>query len=185
VFFDTEETLRDLYQERLREAGTNSDQVILVRPGESFQDLGKQSYTVNPQNKDDFTQLFESLIEKQCSVEKICFAWPVGYAGLGDEKCVKESLERGVYSFLFVCQALIKQKLESKVQLLYLYSAKQGETQPHNDAMRGFVNTLHLEHPKLLCKTLEVRQESVGYDQILDGFGGISSTHTRCDCRSL
>src|SRR5260370_1917716 len=164
VLFDTEETLRDLYQERLKEAGTNSDQVILVRPGERFQDLGKQSYKINPQNQNDFTQLFESLIEQKCSVENICFAWPVGHADLRDEKCVKESLARGVFPFLFVCQSLIKQKLESKVQLLYLYSANQGETQPDNEAVRGFVNTLHLEHPKLLCKTLEVRKESAGYD---------------------
>jgi len=168
VLFDTEETLRELYQERLRNAGIDSDQIILVRPGESFQDLGKQSYQVNPQRREDFTRLFEVLMEKQCPIENICFAWPSSHTDLHNEKGVRESLERGVYAFLFVCQALIKQKLESKVQLLYLYSGTQDEAQPHNDAMRGFINSLHLEHPKLLSKTLEVRQEGVGCDQILD-----------------
>jgi len=179
VLFDTEETLRDLYQQRLREAGANSDQVILVRPGESFQDVGKQCYQINPQNKDDFTRLFECLVEKQCLVENICFAWPGAHADLGDEKCAKESLDRGVYSFLFVCQALIKQKLESKAQLLYVYSSKPNDTQPHNDAVRGFVNTLHLEHPKLLCKTLEVRHDSASYEQILDAVSGELQAHTQ------
>src|SRR6266508_1378259 len=175
VLFDTEETLHDLYQERLREAGANSDQVILVRPGESFQDLGKQSYEINPQNSDDFRRLFERLIEKQCSVENICFAWPVGHADFRDEK----SMERGVYSFLFVCQSLSNQKLESKVQLLYLYSRTQSEAQPHNEAVSGFVNTLHLEHPKLLCKTLEVRQEGAGYERILDAVLAEFQAHTQ------
>ena len=175
VLFDTEETLQELYQERLREAGASSDQVILVRPGESFRDLGKQSYEINPQNKDDFSRLFERLIEKHCSVENICFAWPVGHADFRDEKLI----ERGVYSFLFVCQALIKQKLESKVQLLYLYSTKQGGSQPHNQAASGFVNTLHLECPKLLCKSVEVRQESVGYEQILDAVSAEFQAHTQ------
>ena len=179
VLFDTQETLRDLYRERLRETGTSSDQIILVRPGESFQDLGKQSYEINPQNKDDFTQLFASLIEKQCPVESICFAWPVGDAGLHHEKRVEESLQRGVYAFLFVCQALTKQHLESKVQLLYLYSAKPGETQPHNEAVGGFVKTLRLEHPKLLCKTLEVRQESLDYKQILEAVSAELQVHTQ------
>jgi polyketide synthase PksN len=168
VLFDTGETLRDLYQGRLRKAGMPSDQIILVRPGESFQDLGKQSYQVNPQKKEDFTRLFEVLLQTQYPVENICFAWPRTHTDLHDEKCVRESLELGIYSFLFVCQALIKQKLESKVQLLYLYCGTQDEPQPHNDAMRGFVNSLHLEHPKLLSKTLEVRQEGAGYEQILD-----------------
>src|SRR5262249_40654421 len=71
VFFDAEETLRDLYRQRLRAAGTNSDQVILVKPGESFQDLGEGSYTVNPRDKDDFGRLFDVLTEKQCAVENI------------------------------------------------------------------------------------------------------------------
>src|SRR5262249_17744960 len=78
----------------------------------------------------------------------------------------------GVYSFLFVCQALIKQRLESKVQLLYLYSAKQGDAQPHNQAASGFINTLHVEHPKLLCKSVEVLQECVDYEQILGAISG-------------
>jgi 3-oxoacyl-(acyl-carrier-protein) synthase/acyl carrier protein len=168
VFFDAEETLRDLYRERLRATGTNSDQVILVRPGESFQDLGDQSYTVNPRDKDDFARLFDVLIEKQCAVENVCFAWPAHEVDLRDEKRVNESLERGVYSFLFVCQSLIQRKLDSKVQLLYLYSGSDDAGQPHNEAMGGFVNSLRLEHPKLLCKTLEVRQARAGHEQVLD-----------------
>ncbi|HYK05693.1 MAG TPA: SDR family NAD(P)-dependent oxidoreductase [Thermoanaerobaculia bacterium] len=151
VLFDTDEALRDL-----------ADQVILVRPGEAFADEDGQSYTVNPRNKDDFTRLFESLIEKGSPVENICFAWP------RHEQDLNESLERGVYSFLFLCQALINRKLESAVQLFYLYSGKEGEAQPHNEAVGGFVNTLRLEHPKLLCKTLEIRQEGDAREPILD-----------------
>ncbi len=169
VFFDTEERLRDLYRERLRAAGTDSDQVILVRPGESFQDLGEGSYTVNPLERDDFGKLFDVLVEKQCAVENICFAWPVHEVDLRDEKCVNESLGRGVYSFLFLCQSLIKGKLDSKVQLLYLYSGSDdGPREPHKEAMSGFVNSLRLEHPKLLCKTLEVRQAGSDHGRILD-----------------
>ena len=179
VLFDTEEKLRDLYQERLRAVGTNSDQVILIRPGENFQDLGKQSYKINPQNKEDFTRLFEALLEKGCSVENICFAWPLHDAGFLDAKALKEAMESGVYAFLFVCQSLIKLRLESKAQLLYLYSAKRGETQPHNEAVGGFIKALRLEHPKLLCKTLEVRQESASYEQILDAVSDEFQAHTQ------
>ena len=156
VLFDTDETLRGL-----------ADHVILVRPGEAFADEAGQSYTVNPRSKDDFTRLFESLVEKGCPVENICFAWPRHDQGLTDQE-LHESLEKGVYSFLFLCQALIAKKLESAVQLFYVYSGQPGQVQPHNEAVGGFVNALHLEHPKLLCKTLEVRQEGDGREPILD-----------------
>ena len=167
VLFDTGETLCKLYQEQLGEAGADSGQVILVQPGECFQELGSQSYKINPQNKDDFAKLFECLIERQCPVENICFAWPLAHGEITESNRMADALERGVYSFLFLCQSLIQQKLESKVQLLYLYSVKQEEGQPHNEATRGFVNALRLEHPKLLCKTLEIQQEGVNYEQVL------------------
>jgi polyketide synthase PksN len=180
ILFDTQEILLGgLYRDRLIKAGANSGQIISVRPGESYEDLGEQSYKINPQNKDDFTRLFESLIEKQCSIENICFAWPVGQTDLHNVKGVTESLERGVYPFLFLCQSLIQQKLENKVQLLYLYSAKPNEPRPSNEAMTGFINTLHLEHPKLLCKSLEVRQESIGRDQIFDAATAEFQAHTQ------
>ena len=175
VLFDTEETLRDLYCERLKKAGANSDQIILVRPGNSFQDLGEQRYEINPRNKEDFAQLFDCLIEKRCPLENICFVSPAHSADLH----LEESLDRGAISFLFVCQSIIKHKLEGQVQLLYLYSTIQGETQAHNDAMTGFANTLRLEYPKLLCKTVEVRQESVGYEQILDAISAELQARTQ------
>ncbi len=168
LIFDTSETLRDLYRARLREAGVGDDDVILVRPGEAFQDSGNHSYTVNPHDKDDFTRLFGTLAGQQRPVEDICFAWPLGDNEPHDQNFLKQSLERGVYSFLFVCQALIEHKMESAVQLLYVHSSRPDEVQPHHDAVRGFVNTLRLEHSKLLCKTVEVRREGVGYEPVLD-----------------
>src|SRR4029077_3613940 len=130
------------YQERLRKAGADSDGVILVRPGETFQDLGSQSYQINPRKQEDFSALFEHLTQKQRPVENICFAWPLDPIDHRDGKCLKGSLEKGVYSFLFVCQCLIKQRLESKVRLLFVYSAKPGETQAENEAIDAFIKVL-------------------------------------------
>ena len=171
VLFDSDERLRDQYQARLAETGASSDHVILVRPGPSFQDSGGRAYTVNPQNKDDFAQLFAVLMEKQCPVENICFAWPLGDSLGHDEDIVKASLEKGPYSFLYLCQALIKHKLDNKVQLLYLHASGPGESLPCHEAMRGFVNTVRLEHPRLICKTVEVMRAGDGRAQVLDAIG--------------
>ncbi|MCU1348316.1 MAG: hypothetical protein JWO56_1346, partial [Acidobacteria bacterium] len=154
VLFATDDTLR-----------AAADQVV-VRPGNAFEDLGGQTYTVDPQNKDDFAQLFETLIAKGFAIEDVVFAWPLGQAG------PEAPRERDVHSFLFLTQALIKHKLEGNAQLLYLYAQSGDGARPHDEAMGGFVNALRLEHPKLLCKTLEVRQESASPDaglaEILD-----------------
>lgn len=168
LLFDIGQSLRDLYEARLREAGTTSAEVFLVRPGEKFQTLDEHSYEINPQSPDDFAHLFESLAEKNRLVEDICFAWPIGHPDFRNEDVLRESLESGVSSFMFLCQAVTKARLEGKVQLLYIYAGKSDEVQPHNEAVSGFVNTLHGEYPKLLCKTLEIRQEGGAWEQILD-----------------
>jgi polyketide synthase PksN len=157
LLFAADETLVDLQRERLREAGAHSARVIMVRPGESFQELDADSYQIDPRNREDFTRLFEVLAERRAPLENICFAWTADRADFHDQELLARSMERGITSFLYVCQALIGRKLESKVQLLYVHLGRAGEGQPHNEAVTGFVNTLRLEQPKLLCKTLEVR----------------------------
>ncbi|HXH38620.1 MAG TPA: SDR family NAD(P)-dependent oxidoreductase [Thermoanaerobaculia bacterium] len=168
LLFDTQETLRDLYQVRLTEAGATTAQIILVQPAASFRELDALSYEINPQSRDDFTLLFESLAERKCPIDEICFAWPVEHVDFRDEQLRGEALERGVFSFLFLCQSVIQAKLEGKVQLLYLYAARPDEAQPQNEAMSAFVKTLKGEYPRLLCKALEIRQEMGGYGQIVD-----------------
>jgi acyl transferase domain-containing protein/tryptophanase/SAM-dependent methyltransferase len=160
LLFAPDETLRDLHRER-----AHSARVILVRPGDSFQELDGDSYEIDPRSKEDFTRLFEVLAERNAPLENVCFAWTADHADFRDGNLLAQSLERGITSFLYVCQTLISRKLESKVQLLFVHSGRAGEGQPHNEAVTGFVNTLRLEQPKLLCKTLEVRG---GWGEVLD-----------------
>ena len=170
VLFDTDEKLRQVYQTRLQEAGQDVSQVILVKPGDSYQDLGEQTYTINPRNREDFTQLFGSLNNTTLEIGKICFAWP-SHPPKGSEyheSVLKDLLEKGVYSFLFLCQALVEQKYNNTIQLLYLYSSKKGEPQPHHDAMSGFVKTLHIEHPKLSTRILKIQQQVPDVNKIID-----------------
>lgn len=113
------------------------------------------------------------MAEKEWSIGKICFAWPA--IPLSDkensysESVLQESLTTGVYAFLYLCQSIIEQKLESKIQLLYLYLASKNKPQSHNEAINGFANILQAENPKLSCKVLEIQSKaSVMNDDVWD-----------------
>jgi hypothetical protein len=160
LLFDTDETLRDFYRER------TSAQVILVRPGHAFLEKDAQSFEIDPRSKDDFAHLLELLGERNYPIGDVCFAWTAARAEFRNEDVLEESLARGVTAFLYLCQAVTKAKLEGKIQLLYLYFTKPGEAQPHNEAVGGFLNTLRGESPRLLCKTIEVRQDAPSFDAI-------------------
>jgi len=166
LIFDTDETLRELYRDRLEKSGAKGN-VILVQPGKSYEDLGEQTYKIDPQSPQDYTQLFESLKQREWNVGKICYAWSAADFK-PEERSLKASLEQGVYAFFYLSQALIEQKFKHTIQLLYLYLLKKDAPQPHNDAINGFVRTLQIEHPKLYCKILQIQQAKTDFNEVLD-----------------
>ncbi|HEX8617120.1 MAG TPA: SDR family NAD(P)-dependent oxidoreductase, partial [Thermoanaerobaculia bacterium] len=168
VLFDTGETMRDRYRARFAAAGGNPDRVVLVRPGAQFEDLGGNAYAIDPTSKSDFTRLFQTLLDRGFPVENLCFRWGTGHTDLRDETLLQTALDHGVYALLYLCQSLVELKLDSNARLLYLFTTRTDEPQPHNEAVTGFVNTLRLELPKLSCKTLEIREEQAGDEQIVD-----------------
>ena len=160
LLFDKDDRLRDACVAR-------NIKVVLVLPSDKFEDLGNGTYGINPQDRQDYARLFDALNEKNWVAQKICYAWPDS-SEPGDEGALRKALARGVYAFLFFCQALIEQKLTSKVQLLYLYFAKKNVVQAHNEAINGFVRSLRLENPKIDCKVLEVRQNRTNLNDVLN-----------------
>ncbi|HEX6160649.1 MAG TPA: SDR family NAD(P)-dependent oxidoreductase, partial [Thermoanaerobaculia bacterium] len=125
----------------LDDAGRHTPQsILLVGANETLRDsLQARGAQVIPapaaEMKDDYVRLLEA----NPAIDSICFT------GQND------SPESGVFSFLFLCQAIAQAKLESRIQLVYLYE----KSAPHHEAMSGFVKTLQGEYPKLLCQTLE------------------------------
>jgi acyl transferase domain-containing protein/tryptophanase/acyl carrier protein len=152
LIFDRDESLRNACVAR-------SLNTVLVLPGNEFEDRGDGIYAINPQARDDYVRLLDVLRQGNFVAGKICYAWTDGDQP-GNEDALKSALERGVYSFLYFCQALIEQKLKDRVQILYVYLARQNGTQAHNEAINGFVRSLRLENPKIDCKVLEVRQKT-------------------------
>ncbi|RYD97138.1 MAG: hypothetical protein EOP50_05970, partial [Sphingobacteriales bacterium] len=113
LLFDLDDTLFSLYQARLQKAGKDTSQVILVKPGSTYEYLGNQVYTVNPQQREDFSALFESLQQQQWPIGNIAFAWPA-VAAAPDKpasETLTAALENGIYPFLFLCQVIIERKL--------------------------------------------------------------------------
>jgi polyketide synthase PksN len=160
LIFDTNDRLS-------RACATRNIDAVLVMPGDRFQDKGNRTYTINPQDRQDYIRLLDTLGQQNWAAEKICHAWTDPSEPAGEEALAR-ALERGVYSFLALCQALIEEKPKGRVQILYLHHAGQDGAQAHNEAINGFARTLRLENPKFDCKVLEIRQSEPDAGQVLD-----------------
>ena len=160
LLFDVNERLRDAWLKK-------NKKVALVLPGKAFADFGNGTYAIDPRSRMDYARLFEALGRTEWTPGKICFAW--GDAAVPDNQAaLGTALERGVYAFLFLCQALIERKLKKNVQLLYRYFAEDDSPLPHHQAMSGFARSLRLERPRIDCKVLEIHQNKADPNDLPD-----------------
>ncbi|XLS29198.1 SDR family NAD(P)-dependent oxidoreductase [Flavobacteriaceae bacterium M23B6Z8] len=172
ILFDTDD---DLYNAFKKNSGIH---VILVQPGKAFETTKKDLYKINPNSKEDFIKLIETLRKEGTVLQYISFAWskaPFENAAA----FLEASLEKGVYSFLYLCQALVALKSDQHFNLMYLYNGTIEGRQPQNEAINGFAKSLLLEHSNMHCKTLEFQGSEVDvqhmYEIILSEIQSASS----------
>ncbi len=165
LIFDTDEAFYNSYKERPE---TKGNKVVLVQPGQSYEESSKRNtYKVQPTSINDLVRLLESLEKKEIRFSKICYAWsktPFQH----EVTFLKESLEKGVYSFLCLCQSLIGSKADHMFQLVYLYYGSEDDYQPHNEAVSGFAKSLHLENSDVICKTVEIQSKKIAIANVVN-----------------
>ncbi|WP_460732697.1 SDR family NAD(P)-dependent oxidoreductase [Lysobacter tyrosinilyticus] len=175
VLFAPDEASHDAYRAALAACGGDPDTLIAVLPGDGFARIDAHRYRIDAGKREDFDTLLSALRKQSDATLHVCFAWsalPGADAdGLSAEDGTMRALDRGVYAFLYLTQAVIAQKCEADVRLQYLYFSTPPVAQPHNEAIQGFATILRAESPKLACKVVEF----VGADSGIEpGFDRVS-----------
>ncbi|WP_158549190.1 SDR family NAD(P)-dependent oxidoreductase [Lysobacter silvisoli] len=172
VLFAPDERSHEAYRAALAASGGDPDKLIAVLPGDGFARIDPRRYRIDAGKREDFETLLSALRQQSDAALNLCFAWsalPDTEAdGLSAEDRTMRALDRGVYAFLYLTQAIIAQKCEPDVRLQYLYFSTPLETQPHNEAIQGFATILRAECPKLACKVVEIvgtdSADAAGFD---------------------
>ncbi len=149
--------------------------VIIVKVGSGFSQLGDSLYSLNPRQKDDYKALVDALITQDKRPSKIIHLWSVTEKETGIFTAVPQQnrhqeLEReridnaqdlGFYSLLFLAQALEKQNRADQVQILVISNNLQDVTGeenlcPEKATLLGPVNVISQEYPNLNCRSIDV-----------------------------
>ncbi|MDP4182128.1 MAG: SDR family NAD(P)-dependent oxidoreductase, partial [Bacillota bacterium] len=177
VVFDTGETFVEAFKDK---TGKVWDGVVLVKPGSEFVKRNRDFYEIDPSDKDHYLNLLEEM-KKDGDI-------PLYYVHMWSEDSFcnrKEALDlqlaKGVYSLLYLSQALMAQKLKNNIKVLYVSTSGRSEIKPLNNAVGGFAKSIGAENPNMVFKTLEIRSshldkpsdfliQSVGYvsDELSD-----------------
>ena len=138
---------------RLEETG---HEVVVVRPGDRFARVAEGCYTLSPGERADYDALMEALWET--SPERILHLWSVTLAGAAEP--AEALLERGLYSVLFLAQALAN-GARCPARLVVVSNGMQavaGEShlEPAKAAVLGICRNISCELPGLSCRSVDI-----------------------------
>lgn len=150
----------------------NKRQYIVVEADKTFTKLAANSYSIDPQNPDHYQQLLQTLAEESRQVDQIVHLW--NYAKLVADILCLEALEqaqdRGIYSLLFLVQAISKvSSPDSSIRLLVVSSHTQA-TSPTDEIacdrtpVLGLIKTIPQEIPQIDCRHIDLAGEGLEVD---------------------
>jgi polyketide synthase PksL len=142
--------MKDLLEKK---SGNNS--IILVKPGESFQEIGPGMYVLDPQREEQF-HLFVENLRNTARLPGMILHHTSEVCNLEAKEQMIQQLNNGVYTLVCLCRALRQEKHEVPLRIMSAFSSPSGTTAPLAAAMGGFFRTLMLENPKYLAKVVDI-----------------------------
>ncbi|HEV3036480.1 MAG TPA: SDR family NAD(P)-dependent oxidoreductase [Candidatus Angelobacter sp.] len=130
--------------------------IILVKPGNSFQEIEPDVYLIEPEREEQFHELIESL-KNRAQLPSVVLHHCSEVCNLGVKSQVSEQLNHGVYTLFHLCKALMKDKLQTPLKVMSVFSSPSGAAAPLQVAMSGFFKTLTLENPKYFAKVVDIQ----------------------------
>ncbi|MBN2532033.1 MAG: SDR family NAD(P)-dependent oxidoreductase [Spirochaetales bacterium] len=132
---------------------------VFVSKGEKYNKINQNVFEINPVHVQDYQTLFQALEQSGMFPDTIFHAWSEGIF-CQDMESLKREIESGLFSLFYIIQNLTIKKIKRTVSLLFIYSSENGSTQPHYEAVSGFMKSVQRENNCLECKTVEIQNPS-------------------------
>ncbi|PKM94960.1 MAG: hypothetical protein CVU84_08530 [Firmicutes bacterium HGW-Firmicutes-1] len=154
LLFDTEEGLYKAIKETDRES-----EVTLVKVGASYKVVSEDEYEINPSNHNDYIKLVQALKEKKRIPSVILHFWSKDNTKFIEERNTEpEHLEKelmtSVYSVYHLSGSLLKEKIDTPIQIVYAYSVNGLKGHSHYEAVGSLLKTICFETSKIGYKTI-------------------------------
>ncbi|QLE40078.1 SDR family NAD(P)-dependent oxidoreductase [Nostoc sp. C052] len=137
---------------------------ITVSPAEDFLKINRSHYTITPDKPEHYELLLKSLAADNIIIGQILHLWTYDkYQGqVKSQEVLEQAQNKGIYSLLFLVQALAKvQGLDHAVQLLFISSHIQSisSSDPiayEKSTVLGLLKTIPQELPNLNCRHIDL-----------------------------
>ncbi|MEQ9548681.1 MAG: SDR family NAD(P)-dependent oxidoreductase [Coleofasciculus sp. G3-WIS-01] len=142
---------------------------ITVSSGQDFRQISRSRYTIAPGKAEHYRLLIESLAADNIIIGQILHLWTYDeyIEEVSSLEALEQAQEQGIYSLLFLVQALAKvQGSDHWVQLLFISSHIQSisSTDPiayEKSSVLGLLKTIPQELPWLNCRHIDLPFDGV------------------------
>ena len=148
--------------------------VIAVARGEAFQRMGENFYTIHPQRRDDYLALMKHLSAVNQDPDHVVHLWSVtpGAVPSVGEKSVRQALENGFYSLLYLAQALGQKPIAKTVHISVISSNMQDVlgtevTCPEKATLLGPCLVIPHEYSHITCTSIDIAWDPSTADAVV------------------
>lgn len=155
LLFSSDVNLRNILNGQLSE---HDKRIIQVRKGDRFTCVGHDTYEINPLQPEDYRNLLKSIKEEHFIPNHIIHYWSKEEDS-NSNTLLSEQLQQSIYSIVHLSQALISEKYQNGVNLLYVYPFEKETPVPTYEAVHALVKTIELENPRIATKTIGISRD--------------------------
>ncbi|MCY9078407.1 SDR family NAD(P)-dependent oxidoreductase [Bacillus inaquosorum] len=138
--------------------------LLFVCRGEKFSINNRNVLTINPAKKADYIKLFKYIQDQFMLPENILHLWSDSQDNISQEG-IEKQLESGIFSLLYITQALIEMKCKNTVKLKHIFQTEHKAQLPLHHALGAFVKTVHQEYPNFHYQIINVNHaQDMGVD---------------------
>ncbi len=145
-----------LIRQAYKDIGLN---MIFVRHGGSFQEKEADSFELNSVKLEGYKKLLAILKERQVTIDRVILIGMSPETGI--EHNIHEKLEEAVLPVFNVTKALLATIPRHKILISHVFFTRNNQILPYQMAISGFFRSLHLEHPMLSGKNIEIHSDEI------------------------
>lgn len=139
------------------------EDAIAIKIGSKFTKLSDRQYSINPQLSSDYDSLLRELHRQNNLPTKIVHLWSITSQNYSASASIELELvqEQGLFSLLFIVQALAKLNITNEVQITVISNQMQSVTGseilcPEKTTLLGAVKVIPQEYSHIHCRSIDI-----------------------------
>lgn len=152
--------------------GQRNEEIVVVHTGEQFRRTADRVYTLNPAERSDYDGLVQELVSRGIKFTNVIHLWSLDHAA-----SFEQAQQTGLYSLLFLTQALADRSLANSLEFVVVTDSVQEVSgdeslQPERSTVLGACKVIPQEYPEITCRSIDVTRDTRIVDQLVDELNG-------------